>query len=76
MMKNIDQIPYLCSMYLWMPEVNEKLLKTFQKNTDLDKLLDEYKILCMSNGIYLQWDRHRLISLKKLSYMQLRNQKY
>jgi hypothetical protein len=76
MMKNIDQIPYLCSMYLWMPEVNEKLLKIFQKNTDLDKLLDEYKILCMSNGIYLQWDRHRLISLKKLSYMQLRNQKY
>jgi len=31
MMKNIDQIQYLCSMYLWMPEVNEKLLKTFKK---------------------------------------------
>ncbi len=29
--KNIDQIPHLCFMYLWMPEVNEKLLKIFQK---------------------------------------------
>jgi hypothetical protein len=76
MMKNIDQIPHLCSLYLWMPEVNEKFIKTFQKSTDLDKLLDEYQIICMSDGICLQWNRHRLIALKKLSYMHLRNQKH
>jgi hypothetical protein len=73
--KNIDQIPDLCSLYLWMPEINENSLKFFQKNTDLNKLLDEYRITCVSNGIYLQWDRHRLIAVKKLSYMQLRNQR-
>lgn len=76
MMKNIDQNPCLCSMYLWMPEINEKLLKTFQKSTDLDKLLDEYKITCISNGIYLQWSRHRLVAVKKLSYMKLRNKRH
>jgi hypothetical protein len=76
MMKNIDQISHLCSMYLYIPEVNEKFIKAFQKNTDLDKLLDEYKITCMLDGIYLQWNRQRLSALKKLSYMQLRNQKH
>jgi hypothetical protein len=53
--RNMNYIPHLHSLCLWLPEANDQMVKQLQTKIDVKKLLVHYTIKRICDKIYLQW---------------------
>ena len=53
--KNTMQTPHFCSLCLYIPGINKKMIHPIQSLIDYDNLLTDYVIKHLPNNIILQW---------------------
>ena len=55
LMKNINKFLYFNSFCLWVLLANNNMIKQLEEIINLEKFIDDYKITCTSEKIYLKW---------------------